>query len=875
MTAATTGGEILPGGEPAPPRPPTSEQPRPFDPGEPALLGEPARGEEALRVAEDDLAEVAARNAMTPDEIEAVLLGDDTAWLDADGLLFYIDPAPDPLLTAGEVALAASFPYEQTFTLNSKPGSARTIYLDFDGHLVTGTAWPSGTALPFDTDGNPSSFSTGEQDVIQSVWQRVAEDYAPFDVNVTTGDPGFDAIDRTDSGDTTYGTRLVVTDSPASTYCGGCGGVAYVGVFARTPGHSVYQPAWCFANSLADSSKYIAECASHEVGHNVGLSHDGVFGGAGYYSGHIPWAPIMGVGYNQPISQFSKGEYTNPSTTEDDFDVIGWNGVGPRGDDHSNTTGTATILTSFDDGVISSQDDFDTFRFTAPFSLTTRFDASPAQVSPNLDILLRLYSSTGGLIAESAPPPARVNNDVASGLAASITEDLVGGETYYLQVSGDSHLTGADGYTRYGSVGQYQVRVLGPGHVNDDLGDASAMTGPTGTVTGANFDATGEPGEVAGTCVLDPVIDSVWWAWTPPVSGPATIDTFGSDFDTTLAVYTGNTHVALTPVPNGCNDDASGSNDRSSVTVQVAAGQTYKIRVDGFGSESGVITLNHRLVNTPPVLNVTGPPNGSSFTAGSPVTFSATAGDQQSGNLTTSILWRSSRDGSLGSGGSVVKSNLSVGTHQVTARVSDGQVTVTSPVITVTINPSSTGGGEGDRFIDDNGHIFESAIEWLAGEGITQGCNPPVNDRFCPDTGVTRGQMAAFLTRAFDLSAYTGADRFRDDNGHVFEGSIERLAQAGITIGCNPPSNNRFCPDRDVTRGQMAAFLVRAFDLPAYTGPDRFVDDDGSVFEGAIERLAQAGITIGCNPPDNDRFCPNEVVTRGQMAVFLKRAFGA
>jgi hypothetical protein len=72
----------------------------------------------------------------------------------------------------------------------------------------------------------------------------------------------------------------------------------------------------------------------------------------------------------------------------------------------------------------------------------------------------------------------------------------------------------------------------------------------------------------------------------------------------------------------------------------------------------------------------------------------------------------------------------------------------------------------------------------------------------------------------------------------------------------------------------MAAFLVRALGLAAYTGPDRFSDDDGNVFEGAIERLAQAGITLGCNPPANDRFCPDDPVNRGQMAAFLRRALG-
>jgi hypothetical protein len=93
---------------------------------------------------------------------------------------------------------------------------------------------------------------------------------------------------------------------------------------------------------------------------------------------------------------------------------------------------------------------------------------------------------------------------------------------------------------------------------------------------------------------------------------------------------------------------------------------------------------------------------------------------------------------------------------------------------------------------------------------------------------------------------------------------------AGITTGCNPPTNDRFCPSANVTRGQMAAFLTRALDLPA--GPTGvFSDDDDSEFEADIEALATAGITTGCNPPANDRFCPNDNVTRGQMAAFLNR----
>ena len=165
-------------------------------------------------------------------------------------------------------------------------------------------------------------------------------------------------------------------------------------------------------------------------------------------------------------------------------------------------------------------------------------------------------------------------------------------------------------------------------------------------------------------------------------------------------------------------------------------------------------------------------------------------------------------------------------------------------------------------------HVFSPDVAWLADEGITGGCNPPWSDFFCPDDVVTRGQMAAFLVRALGYSG--GGFEFSDDDGSVFESDIEALAAAGVTRGCDPPVNDRFCPDDPVTRGQMAAFLVRALGLSDGGGVG-FVDTVGSVFESDIEALA-AGITAGCDPPVNDRFCPDDVVTRGQMAAFLHRA---
>jgi hypothetical protein len=106
-------------------------------------------------------------------------------------------------------------------------------------------------------------------------------------------------------------------------------------------------------------------------------------------------------------------------------------------------------------------------------------------------------------------------------------------------------------------------------------------------------------------------------------------------------------------------------------------------------------------------------------------------------------------------------------------------------------------------------NAFFLEINWLGSAGITKGCNPPGNDRFCPESFVTRGEMAAFLTRALELKDDGGYDWFLDDNGTLFESEIDRLAAAGITKGCNPPDNDRFCPESFLTRGEMAAFLFR------------------------------------------------------------------
>ncbi|MCP4963810.1 MAG: hypothetical protein GY926_01090, partial [bacterium] len=177
------------------------------------------------------------------------------------------------------------------------------------------------------------------------------------------------------------------------------------------------------------------------------------------------------------------------------------------------------------------------------------------------------------------------------------------------------------------------------------------------------------------------------------------------------------------------------------------------------------------------------------------------------------------------------------------------------------------------RVLGDVGNsIFVNDIVWLAEEGITRGCNPPLNTEYCPTQLVTREQMAAFLVRFLDLTDDGGGNKFVDDDTSIFQDDIAKLAAAGITRGCNPPANTNFCPTQSVTREQMAAFLVRALNLTDDGGGNKFVDDDASIFQDEIAKLAAAGITLGCNPPANTNFCPTQDVTRGQMAAFLRRA---
>ena len=195
---------------------------------------------------------------------------------------------------------------------------------------------------------------------------------------------------------------------------------------------------------------------------------------------------------------------------------------------------------------------------------------------------------------------------------------------------------------------------------------------------------------------------------------------------------------------------------------------------------------------------------------------------------------------------------------------------VAALVATLLVVPASPAAADGHlppggTFIDDDGLVHEGYIEAIAAAGITRGCD---SDRYCPDDPVSRGEMAALLRRALRLPA-SSTDYFADDDGSVFEGDINAIAAHGLTSGCNE-DGTRFCPAGEVTRGQMSAFLRRTEGLPA-PGVDFFADDDGSIFHTDINAIAAERITAGCNPPENDAFCPRRPTTRAQMATFIGR----
>jgi alpha-tubulin suppressor-like RCC1 family protein len=397
--------------------------------------------------------------------------------VDAGGHLFYVCAFPadsaaapgiagaEPPAAAAATVAAAAVPIAQPPLRHSRPGSSRVLYLDFNGHTVTGTRWNTGYSTasfvcrPFDTDGNPATFSDAEQAAIIQIWERVSEDYSPFDIDVTTEEPAL-FNNRTARAVITRSTDANGVALPGS----GAGGIAFLGVFGEADFATNSSPAFIYFNNLASgNTASIAEAVSHEIGHNLGLSHDGTTA-VEYYGGHgtgeTSWGPIMGTGYGRNVSQWSRGEYFQANNTQDDLAIIAAR-VPFRTDDAGDTPATAAAAAVSASGALSLQGviapggDVDVFSFSTaagPITLNaTPYRAASDTHGGNLDIKLKLLNSAGTVLATADP---------AATTTAQISTTVAGG-VFYLRISGSSAGTPLanppSGYTAYGSLGQYFV----------------------------------------------------------------------------------------------------------------------------------------------------------------------------------------------------------------------------------------------------------------------------------------------------------------------------------------------------------------------------------------------------------------------------------
>jgi serralysin len=459
---------------------------------------------------------------------------------------------------------------------SSLPGANHTIYLDFDGQSVSGTSWNSYynqttlNAQPYDIDGNPASFSATELARIEEAWKRTAEDFRPFNINVTTVDPGLEALRKSGSGDTQWGVRAIITNestmvTDAAERCG-CGGIAYIDSF----NWSSDTPVWVYTTG----GKSIAEAASHEVGHSLGLSHDGLNSGATYYQGHgsgeTGWASIMGVGYYQNVTQWDRGAYydsnnggasANYGDGPDDLALIvgtagPGNGFSYRPDDHGNANVTASSLSASGTsvtggGVISTTSDVDVFSFTTGAGLVT-LNINPFTPGPNLDVKADLYDGAGNLVATS---------NSGTVLSANFSLNLSAGQ-YFLHVDGTGWGTpGANppsGYTEYASLGQYSITgsIVDPGTLPAvSVGNASGAEN-AGTIT---FTLSLSATAATTTSVAWSTVDISTAAGSDYVAASGTATFLAGESSTTVTVtliddttYEGNETFAVNLLnPNG------------------------------------------------------------------------------------------------------------------------------------------------------------------------------------------------------------------------------------------------------------------------------------------------------------------------------------
>ncbi|MEX2175037.1 MAG: choice-of-anchor D domain-containing protein [Pirellulaceae bacterium] len=343
-----------------------------------------------------------------------------------------------PVIEAAAMPAAASVPLTSLPQLSSNPGATAKLYLDFNGHFQTSWGNYSNATTPaYDQDGDRNTWSAGELDSIREIWARVAEDFSPLNIDVTTIDPG-SLADRVVA-------HLAIGGSSYDWYGASAGGVAYIGGFSNAAPNVGY----AFANNVGNGNpRYVAEVVSHEAGHLFGLYHQSLWSGTtlvqAYNSGNAAWAPIMGTGYSAERTTWHNGATSFSSTNlQDNLAVLSGsnNAFGWRADDFGNAIGTASALpasgtsVSFAGRLGNNEQDVWSFATTGgPLSI----QLSPAAYGPNLDAVLELLDAAGSAIVSANP---------STSLGASIATSLAAG-TFYLVARSSGG---------YGNLGQYTI----------------------------------------------------------------------------------------------------------------------------------------------------------------------------------------------------------------------------------------------------------------------------------------------------------------------------------------------------------------------------------------------------------------------------------
>jgi hypothetical protein len=336
--------------------------------------------------------------------------------------------------------------FAQIPLLSSNPSASAVIFLDFDGHTVNGTGW--------NYDGPIYCGASGlDNSQITTVFNRVSEDYRPFNVNVTTDSTKFLAAP--------IAKRMRAILTVSSDWYGSAGGVAFVNSF--TWGDDT--PCFIFSALLGYNVKNISEAAAHEVGHTLGLYHQASYNAScvktsdyhyGQGAGEIGWAPIMGVGYYQNLTLWNNGPTPYGCTNyQNDLTIITTiNGFGYRTDDYAATFAAATnapfISNQFNiSGIIGQNTDQDMIKFTQPTAGRFLLSAVPYSVGvgnsgSDLDLQVTLYNGS----------QTQLNVFNPGTLLSSVIDTILNPGTYYLRVEGKGNIYAPN----YASLGSYSLQ---------------------------------------------------------------------------------------------------------------------------------------------------------------------------------------------------------------------------------------------------------------------------------------------------------------------------------------------------------------------------------------------------------------------------------